>query len=445
MDEVARRSLTHVTLGCFDWNGRFRSKHYNVRNLRKAMTAGTALTTAIFAPDTAERPIESGPFHDPANGYQDALMRALPETCRDLPFEADGRGMLLIGQLVDDYKAFCPRALLADEMERLHAIGYEALSAFEIECYLLRETVDTLAHKIPADVIVSPELARMYSFVDQAAEPAFAGDLETFGSHMGIGIDTLHPEFTGLLEIALTPGLGVTSADNAALFKSVSKVVAKRHGLMACYMARLSSQHESAGGHVNISLRKLDSAVPAFFDQSRAGHVSDTLRYFVGGLQRYIPELLILQCPHINSFKRFTPDSFSPKTNTWGINNKTAAYRVVNTDPTATRIEIRVPGADVNPYLSLLGCIAAGRRGIEERLEPTPPCTGNAWEERRAIGPEFPASFADALRCFQTSRFAREVCGDKFVSAYGQSRQWQLERYAQAVTDWELRTYAECV
>lgn len=442
---VAQRGLTHLSLGCFDWNGRLRAKQFHVRNLRKALRTGTAMTSAIFAPDTAERPIATGPFHDPARGYRDACLRLLPETLRDYPLEANGQGLVLLGQLEGEFSAFCPRALLVRELERLHALGFDAYGAFEIEYHLLQETAGSLRQKIPSKLRIVPATERMYSLVDQtAAEPIFAG-LRAFSERMRIPLDTLHAEFTGLIEAALSPLSGVAIADHAALFKTMAKALARQHGLLATFMAKLSNEHESAGAHLNLSLRHRATGESASYDRAATDHMSSVLRHFIGGLQCYGPELFILSCPHINSFKRLTAESFAPRTNTWGIDNKTCAYRVVNSNAALMRIEIRVPGADINPYLCLAAWLAAGRRGIELALAPTPAACGNAWEETRDKGAPFPRDYAQAVACFRESVFARETLGAAFVDAFAQSRDWQLQERDRCVTDWELRQFGEGV
>lgn len=439
------RGLTHVTLGCCDWNGRLRAKQYHVCGLPKALAEGTAITSAIFAPDTAERPIETGPFHNPANGYRDAWLKPDPATCRDDAFESDGRGLLLLGQLAGEFGAFCPRALLAQELARWEALDLAPYGAYELEYYLLQESVESLRTKVPSEIKVLPELTRMYSYVDQSvAREVFAGT-RAAAERMAIPIETLHAEFTGLIEAGLMPARGLAIADRAMLFKALAKVVARRHGLLATFMARLSSAHDSAGGHLNLSLRARDDGQPAFHAASAADRVSATLRHFIGGLQRYTPELYLLYCPHLNSYKRFGADSLAPKTNTWGIDNKTCAYRVVNQTPALTRVELRVPGADINPFLCLTACLAAGRRGIELALAPTAPAGGNAWAAEAPCGPDFPVGFEPAIARWLASDLAREVFGGAFVAAFAQSRAWQIEQLHRTVTDWEIRQYGECV
>lgn len=442
--EVKSRRLSHVSVGCVDWNGRLRTKQIHVRNLDKALRDGTIVTTAIFATDTAEQPIESGPFHDPSNGYRDAVLELDPASARVDPLTASGEGLVILGHLKGEFAAYCPRALLRAECARLQALGLGALSAFEIECHVLQESLTSLLRKVPHELRAVPEFMRMYSFVDQAVADGFFGELRRISAEMSLPLDSLHVEFTGLLEAGLVPALGVTSADHLTLYKAVVKTLARRHKAISSFMAQLSNRHESAGGHLNLSLIESEG-VPAFYDQDSPASLSPTLRFFLAGLQRYIPELFLLFAPHLNSYKRLKLASFVPRSNTWAIDNKTATYRVVNHSASLARIEIRVIGADVNPYLALTAALAAGRRGIQEQLTPTAAASGNALEETKICGEPFPLEFGSAIEKWKRSEFAREIFGAPFVEAFAQSREWQLERFARTVTDWEVRQFAECV
>jgi glutamine synthetase len=285
----------------------------------------------------------------------------------------------------------------------------------------------------------------MYSYADQALVEGLFGELRTATTAMAIPLDSLHVEFRGLLEAGLVPSVGVTSADRLTLYKALVKVTARKHGALATFMAQLSHRHESAGGHLNLSLLDAAAGAPAFYAPAGVMQMTDVMRWFIGGLQRYTPELFLLYAPYLNSYKRFEMAAFVPRTNSWDIDNKTVAFRVVNTHPTLARIELRIVGADVNPYLTLAAALASGRRGIEERMEPTAPASGNALRETAHSGAPFPGDFAAAIACWRGSEFAHEIFGSAFVEAFALSRDWQLAEFKRAVTDWEVRQYAECV
>jgi len=227
-------------------------------------------------------------------------------------------------------------------------------------------------------------------------------------------------------------------ADNAALYKSIAKIVGHRHNLQMSFMAMLNNSGQSSGAHLNLSLRDADDR-PSFFTDTSADNVSQVQRFFVGGMQRYLPDLFLLLAPNLNSFKRFAPGQFVPKTNTWGINNKTVAHRAINLSPASARVEMRISGADVNPYLALLAVVTAGRLGIQNEVEPDDPVVGNGMEVEDDN--PFPDDFGEAIAKFKTSGMAKAELGEAFVQGFASDRQWQLDQFNQAVTDWELRMF----
>lgn len=443
---VARAQLTHLSVGVVDWHGRLRVKQVHADHLDKLFTEGTAFTTAIFATDSAEQPMANGVFQDPANGYRDAQVVFDDGSVFADPLYTGGAGLLLLGQLAEPFAAVCPRATLARECARLASLGCVAHCAFEIEGHILSETADALNHKVPRDLVAHPGFGRMYSFVDHANSEGLLDDLRRNLAVMEVPLDSLHIEFKGLLEAGLAPSPGVMAADRLVLYKAVVKAIANRHGALATFMAQLSNQHEPAGGHLNLSLRDRDSGVPLFHAAAESTRVSAACRAFVAGVQRHLPEFFVLCAPYINSYKRLGDVPFIPRRNTWALDDKTAAQRVVVAGLDLTRIELRIPGADVHPHLALAATLAAGRRGLEERLEPTAPATGAAAEDGGGeAGPAFPRDLRAAVEAWRQSSFVREIFGDTFVEAFALSRDWQLAQFERAVTDWELRQYGECV
>ncbi|MGE3774833.1 MAG: hypothetical protein AB7I32_18050 [Gammaproteobacteria bacterium] len=438
-----RDGVQRVSFAAVDWNGRLRATQVPLAAAASALAGGLAVTTAIFAPDSAERPITSGYFHDPANGYRDAWLRPDVSAARSDPWADGGPSLVVLGSLDGEFAGCCPRAMLAREVAALARLGLRCDSAFELEYHVLNETVASLREKVPARLDRLAALERMYSYVDQAVAAPLLDATRSAAAALEIPVHGLHAEFSGLLEVALGKASGVRAADDAALFKAVAKIVARRGGMLASFMARLAEPFEAAGAHVNLSLHRIAGEVPEF--HAPGGRCSPTLLGFLGGLQRHLPDLLLLLLPHLNSYKRYVGDSFAPRTNSWGIDNKTCAYRLVNHHAGVARLECRVPGADVNPHLALTALLAAGRRGLEGALVPSAPVTGDAAAPGAPQAAPWPPDFAAAIAQWRSSDFARETFGDLFVDAYALTREWELEQLAKTVTDWEIRQFAEGV
>jgi glutamine synthetase len=435
------RELTHANIGMFEVNGSFRSKRYNVRHLEKAMTDGIAWIAVPSALDPAENIIETNPFANPESGFGDGVLRIDADTCREYPLDSDGSGMLLIGRFVDETALHCPRALLAQEIERLDALGFDAFGGFELEGAMLAETESSIQSKRPEDVNLMPGFDRVYSLVDQAHLAPLMDELLGVCTTMGIELDTIHPEYLGMLEVGIRPATGMRIADNAGLYKAVAKAITRKHGGMMSFMARRHPESQGCGAHINLSLKDKATGEGVFHDPDAEHRMSPIMRHVVAGLLAYVPELFLMLAPHLNSYKRFRPGLFTPLTNTWAINNKTVAFRVINITPAATRVEFRVAGADVSPHIALTAVLMAARLGIEGKLELAPPVEGNGWAVEDAADAKFPLTFAEAIDRFERSEIAREFLGNGFVDAFVGDRRWEIDQLANTVTDWELRTF----
>ncbi len=433
--------LTHANLGLFDTNGIFRSKRYAVRHLKKSMTEGIPWLAIPSGLSPADDTIETNPWAHPDRGFSDAVLRMDPESCRAMPFDSGGEGLLLIGEFAGALADRCPRALLGAELDRLAGLGYELYGGFELEGAVLRETAQSLRERRADDVALLPGWDRVYSFVDQTGQAGFIDALAASCETMGLPLDTVHAEYTDMLEAGLTPASGVRIADNAGLYKAVAKLVAARHDAYVTFMARRSGREQGCGAHINVSLRDSASGEGRFHDADAEHRLTDAARQFIGGLLRYLPELFLLLAPNVNSYKRFVPGIFTPLNNSWSINNRTVALRVSNATPAATRVEVRPAGADVCPHLSLLAVCLAGRLGLEEKIEPPPPLTGNGWAAADTGSTPLPLEFGAAIDAFEGSEVARTHLGEGFVSDFVGDRRWQLDAFARTVTDWEIRTF----
>lgn len=438
------RGLSHVHTALFDGYGHLISKRSHVDNLRKAMTDGTSMVAAIFSADPSGRAmITSSVLAQPESGYGDALMRLDASSCRDFPLDADGHGLLLIGEFLGAQGDLCPRAQLRRELQHWQTLGLQVRGAFELECVMLEENLASLAQTSVKALSIRQVYARPYQLVADPEERAFLDALNELCARMEVGIDAQHPEFMHLLESSLRPELGLRIADNAALYKNMTKHLARGRGRTASFMARWHPEQQGCGAHINLSLLNADDGEPAFYDKQAADRLSSTLRHFVAGLQAYLPELFLLLAPNLNSYKRFVPGLFTPLGNSWGIDNKTVAYRVINQSPAAARVEVRPAGADVSPYLGLLAVLLAGRQGVEQQLDPLDPVVGNGWDRTDTPGNAFPLRFDAAIDAFESSALARGALGSRFVDWYVADRRWQIDQFQNTVTDWELQMFAD--
>jgi glutamine synthetase len=268
--------------------------------------------------------------------------------------------------------------------------------------------------------------------------------LDTF-REMDIGIEGLHEETgPGVMEAAITVDKALSAADKAALFKTFAKVVAQKHGLMATFMAKWSKDWPGQSGHIHVSLKSKDGA-PVFHDSGQPHSMSETMRWFVGGQQRLMPELLAMIAPTINSYRRLIPGFWAPTDATWGAENRTTALRVIPGSPKSQRVEFRIAAADSNPYIILAAALASGLWGIEHRIEPEAQVIGNAYDRKLPARLALPRTLWDAAQRLKGSKMARDWFGSDFVEHYAATREWEEREFRKHISDWELARYFEII
>jgi glutamine synthetase len=173
--------------------------------------------------------------------------------------------------------------------------------------------------------------------------------------------------------------------------------------------------------------------------------MSDTMRWFVGGQQALMPELLSMVAPTVNAFTRLIPGFWAPTSASWGIENRTCALRVIPGSAKSQRVEYRIAAADINPYVALAAAIGSGLWGIANRVEPDPPIEGNAYEKSFPASRALPRSLGEAAEKLRASAPARSLFGDAFVDHYAATREWEEREFRRAITDWELARYFEII
>jgi glutamine synthetase len=214
---------------------------------------------------------------------------------------------------------------------------------------------------------------------------------------------------------------------------------------MATFMAKWSNKWPGQSGHTHISLRDKKSGKPVFFDAKKPHNMSDTMRWFVGGQQALMPELLSMIACTVNSYSRLIPGYWAPTNATWGVENRTTALRVIGGAEKSQRVEYRIAAADINPYVAFSAAIGSGLWGIENKIEPTKPVEGNAYDKTFPDKLTLPATLFEAAQRLKASKAARELFGDEFVEHYAATREWEEREFRKAITDWELKRYFEII
>ncbi len=353
--------------------------------------------------------------------------------------------LLFLGEFAGHAEAVCPRATLRRVLERAASLGYAASAAAEFEFFVFDETPASVREKNYQNLKNLTPGYFGYSMLRSAVHTELYQELLQLADDMRMPIEGLHTETgPGVLEAALHYTEALEAADRAALFKTFTKVLAQRRGLMATFMAKWSASLPGQSGHLHISLARKDGS-SAFYDEAAAHTMSQEMRWFVGGQQALMPELLAMVASTVNSYSRLVPGFWAPTSATWGVENRTCALRVIQGGPKAQRVEYRIAAADINPYLAIAVAIGSGLWGIEHRIEPDEPISGNAYDRKLPAKRQLPRTLNEAAGRLAHSKAAQQLFGAPFVAHYAASREWEEREFQRAVTDWELARYFEII
>lgn len=437
------RGIEHVKIGVFDTDGIMRGKYLNREKFLSGLDKNIGFCDVILGWDSNDQLYDNTKFTGWHTAYPDATVRLIPDTQRDIPFEP--KTALYLGEFTGRAEAVCPRGTLRRVLERAAGMGYKVSAAAEFEFFLFDETPQSIRDKGYRQLKTMTPGNFGYSVLRSSAHSALYHDLLDLSETMRFPIEGLHTETgPGVLEAALAYCDALEMADRAALFKTFTKVLAQRHGLMATFMAKWSNAVPGQSGHLHISLRKTNGDT-VFHDASKPHDMSDEMRWFIGGQQALMPEWLAMVAGTVNSYSRLIPGYWAPTSATWGIENRTTALRVIRGGPSSQRVEYRIAAADINPYIALAAAIGSGLWGIEHRIEPDAPIEGNSYDREHAPARRLPATLYEAAERLAASKSARAVFGDEFVEHYAATRQWEEREFRKAITDWELSRYFEII
>jgi glutamine synthetase len=440
---VEQRKLSHVKVGVFDVDGIMRGKYMSRAKFLSALESGYGFCDVVLGWDCQDQLYDNVQFTGWHTGYPDAPVRILPESCRPLPFEDDA--LLFLSEFAPPAEQICPRGVLRRVLERARGMGFEVYSGFEYEVFFFNETPESVRQKRYRDLQPMAPGWFGYSVIRNSVSADFYRQMLAMCETMDFGIEGLHEETgPGVIEAAIGFDQALAAADKAALFKTFVKVLAQRNAMMATFMAKWSRDVPGQSGHIHLSLRGRDGK-PVFHDPAQPHSMSETMRHFVGGQQRLMPELLAMVAPTINSYTRLIPGFWAPTDATVGVENRTCALRIIPGSAKSQRVEYRVAAADANPYVILSAALASGLWGIEHRIEPEPLVDGNAYDRKFPEALALPRSLWESAQRLKQSRMARECFGEAFVQHFAATREWEEREFRKHITDWELARYFEII
>lgn len=442
-DKLDANNCRMATVAIFDTNGLLRGQKVSRKNLEGILEKGMGMSPVQLALDPTDAILPIPGVSDDDANFHDAPLQVDQSSLRNIPFEAEGDDLLLLANFTGNNAGLCPRSILSNIIAKGKTMGLHAKYGMELEYTLFNETSASLAAKgfrnlEPATAHASHDLV-----IYQTSQASWYTDVADMCEDLDINLSKMHEEIgPGFMEACVGPGMDLETADQTALLKNFMRVLAMQQDKTVTYMSRWSEQSDSQSTHVHISLLD-DDGKPAFWDESGEHNMSDTFRYFIGGLQKYLGGMMLLFAPTVNSYRRFVEGTFAPPMLSWGFENRTSCFRVVGEAAGDIRVENRLPGADSHPHLTMAASLAAGFAGIAEQCEPTAETTGNGYIPGIATGEEFPRQMADAITALRESAHAREWLGNQFVDAFSASREGQLAEFQAKVPDVELMRFFE--
>ncbi|MBI3963133.1 MAG: glutamine synthetase [Deinococcus sp.] len=444
---IEQHNIAVVKVGAADMDGVLRGKRVLADEfLESTLDHGTAQCDVIFGWDIAEAIMGGIKFTGWHTGFPDIVAKPDLNTFRLVPWE--GRCALVLCDYYTEHGDpvnIAPRQVLRRVVERAAKHGYIAQFAAELELRLFREDQYSLRQKRFADDLVplGPGF-NCYSLHRASADEFLLGKIRDSLNAHGVPVEGYNREHgPGMYEINIRYTEALEAADRTLLLKTTVKEIANSLGLTASFMAKWHHDQDGSSGHTHQSLRKGGRNV--FFDRRAPHHMSTTMRHYLGGLLATIREFAPLFAPTINSYKRYVPGTWAPTTATWGFENRTAGVRVIAPRESATRLEFRIPGADLNPYLAFAACLAGGLHGIEHKIEPPEETKGSAYDLPMGNVPRVPSTLEEATELLAQSELAREYFGAEFVEHFVATRRWEVAQYQRIVGDWERERYLEMV
>ncbi|MFF3865295.1 glutamine synthetase family protein [Micromonospora sp. NPDC001898] len=433
---VAAGKLDTVVLALVDMQGRLQGKRFHAPFfLDQVVENGSEGCDYLLAVDVDMNTVDGYAMSSWERGYGDLAMVPDMDTLRRVPWQP-GTAMLLADLAWPDGSGpvvASPRQILRRQLDRLAAHGLTAYAGTELEFVLYRESYEDAWRRGYRELTPANQYNVDYSLLGTARVEPLLRRIRTEMAGAGLTPESAKGECNlGQHEIAFRYDEAVACADHHVIYKNGAKEIAAQEGMSITFMAKPNAR-EGNSCHIHFSLRDADGR-SAMLGEGPA-HLSVTGQRVLAGLLDTMREFSLLFAPNINSYKRYQPGSFAPTALRWGTDNRTCALRLVGHGE-GMRVENRVPGADVNPYLAIAALVAGAVHGIERELELGAECTGNAYDDPAAE--RVPATLRDALSLWESSTIARAVFGDEVHAHYANQARVELKAFDAAVTDWEL-------
>ncbi|MDF1621166.1 glutamine synthetase family protein [Pseudothioclava nitratireducens] len=433
---VSEGEIDTVIACLVDMQGRLQGKRFHAQHFVDGAWEETHCCNYLLATDLEMYTVEGYEASSWSRGYGDYVMRPDLSTLRRIPWVA-GTALVMCDVLdhhTHELVPHAPRTVLTRQIERARAMDFEPMMATELEFFLFEESFPEL---FDAGYPTPTPIARYnvdYSIFGNARGEPIMRDIRNGLYGAGIPIECSKGEAErGQEEVNAKYSDAMDTADMHTLIKQGVKEIAQAHGASVTFMAKYQTGKAGSSSHVHQSLWK--DGQNAFVDDTKPHGMSDLMRHFLAGQLAHARDITYFLAPYINSYKRFCVGLFAPTKIVWSLDNRTAGFRICGEHTKAVRVECRIGGADLNPYLACAALLAAGLDGIEKKLDPGPAIEGDVYQAGEA--PSVPGTLHEAVAALEQSDMLARAFGADVVGHYAHAARWEIEEFERAVTDYE--------
>jgi glutamine synthetase len=439
--EIAAGTIDTVVAAMVDMQGRLVGKRFQAQYFAESSHEETHGCNYLLGVDIEMEPVPGYTATSWQLGYGDFVLKPDLSTLRRTPW-LPGTALVLCDVL--DHRTredvpHSPRAILKKQLRRLDAMKLRAYVASELEFFLFDASYAAAHQKGYRDLKTSGYYIEDYHILQTTKDEGVMRAIRNGLQGAGVPVENSKGEWgPGQEEINVQYAEALEMADRHAIIKNGCKEIAHGLGRAITFMAKWDYGMAGSSCHVHQSLWSVDGASPLFFDEAGDHGMSETMTQYLAGQLEHAREITYFLAPYINSYKRFMAGTFAPTRAVWSFDNRTAGYRVCGTGTRSVRLECRIGGSDLNPYLAFAALLAAGLDGIERKLALEPAFSGDAYDLAQQLR-EVPKTLREARALLDGSSFLREVMGDAVIDHYVHTADWEQLEFDRRVTDLELK------
>lgn len=440
---VSKGEIDTVLVACIDMQGRLMGKRFHAAFFCDGGHKETHCCNYLLAVDMEMNTVPGYKSTGWEKGYGDYVLRPDMSTLRLLPW-LPGTALVL-GDLLDHHSHeevdVSPRAILKRQVARARAMGFEPMMATELEFYIFENAYENLRDGGLKDLRPISGYNEDYHLFQTTKEEGLMRAVRNGLYGAGIPVENTKGEAdSGQHEVNYKYSNALDTADNHVIVKQAVKEIAHAQGKSVTFMAKYDHRKAGSSSHIHQSLWSLDGKA-SFADDKDEHGMSAVMKHFLAGQLAHARDITAFLAPYVNSYKRFTIGMFAPTKAVWSADNRTAGFRVCGEHTKAVRVECRIPGSDVNPYLACAALLAAGLDGIEKKMALEPELKGDMYSAKGIR--EIPHNLREAADLLKNSAMLRAAFGDDVVDHYHHAAQWEISETDRVVTDFELQRLLE--